>query len=683
MNFPLDELRFFSSRMGPVREPGMRTAGGDDDLDTVKELEDAMDDLQSALDTPKVSGYETKVRKELLTKSVSQDYDTAKKEWGIHKKWVDPKGGKCELCGHVPIIYQFQIKNKHNANELVIGSECILNYVEIEGFSADDLKKYLTRLRKRLKDLRFDAVTKEMADVWDKQDEVHASLKKLVALDPDLNILDFYHRIYRFSRMRDQGYQTKDVYATYIRQVGTMARIMDKVYGATVLKQVPDKIQRKQKIDGVVITDQKRLELYIEFETILKVLFKFGTPSEAYNMILDDYKGYLRGIADTANGKRADVIAKVNSLFDGYKGVVGTRHRLKDYIDSWCNMVEGSVTEDWALYLSKLSDIDAIMTGRVWLGKEPSGSGIDYVRNTMNSWNTWRTRPAGEQNLWQLIAWFPKFSYSTSNSMGVPTNHPILQVKSIPADDLQSALFTCLDRDEVPIKDLTQLYISQQQAIISSTFIANHSKMMERLLADSPEVRKYIDSTAKAEADARQQLQDAEADRLKAEREAKEAQAKVEKEFSDMLDDADIHTDPNKSFEKKFIEDLRTQKSAGGELRYKAIKDLSPRQLSWLKSIATRRTIPQQAPPDASAARVQQQATPAPVAVPASGGHPTHLTFPEFIDACKTTLHVGREDGFVEQCRKRYKVWSQLSPKQQKWLMDIYVRNGRPVPVVQ
>jgi hypothetical protein len=41
--------------------------------------------------------------------------------------------GTCELCNHPDIRYQFNIKNTHNHNELIVGSECI-NKFEIKSF---------------------------------------------------------------------------------------------------------------------------------------------------------------------------------------------------------------------------------------------------------------------------------------------------------------------------------------------------------------------------------------------------------------------------------------------------------------------------------------------------------------------------------------------------------------------
>ena len=673
MNFPMDDIRFFSDRLPPIPVSGYKRAAGDDsDLDTVKELENAIGDLANALDTKPSSGYDTKVRKELLAKSVSQDYDTAKMEWGLHKKWVDPSGGKCELCGHVPIIYHFQIKNKHNHNELVIGSECILNYVIIEGFSKEDLKKYLSRLRARLKDRRFDAIEKEVLDVWDQQDQVFLILKQLVDKAPDLNVLDFYTSLARLQRVR--GIQFKDHYSKYIQGVGVLGRVMENTYGASTLKVMPDKIHRKQKLHGKELSDKEKLGLYIEFETQLKFLFKFGTPQEALSMILDDCKAMLREHVDSADEKRTKTIAEVNSRFGDMKRELGNRTRLKDYVDSWCDQVESAVTEKWANYKASLGDLDGILSGKVYVNNAPSTDSATEIQRVTGDFGFWRNRMAGEQKLFNILMSQAKFTYMI-DQWALPAEHPLKKVLSIPPDDLKATLFTCFDRGEVPLSMLDSLYGWSGTYQIQAKQVAQYSKFMERILADSPEARKYIDEAAKAEEAAKRKLDEAEADRLQKEREVKEADDKAKQEFQDLLEDADEHKDPNKPYEDAFITDLRTSPRGN---KYHTIKDLSPRQLSWLKAIAGRRDIPQQAPPDAAAAMAQANA---PVMAPdPSGVQGPDITLSAFWDALQPNAHGGRETGVVTEFRKRYKTWGQLSPKQQKWMMDIYTRNGNPVP---
>ncbi len=67
----------------------------------------------------------------LLPLSREQDrLEVALKEWrytGHHVDLEEP-AADCELCDHPDIRYQFEIKNLHTGNELLVGSECISRF---------------------------------------------------------------------------------------------------------------------------------------------------------------------------------------------------------------------------------------------------------------------------------------------------------------------------------------------------------------------------------------------------------------------------------------------------------------------------------------------------------------------------------------------------------------------------
>lgn len=62
----------------------------------------------------------------------------------------------CELCGHSDIRYQFTIRNHHNANELLIGSECITRFdipaVDEKGvaLTSKETRKVVAKDRRKL-----------------------------------------------------------------------------------------------------------------------------------------------------------------------------------------------------------------------------------------------------------------------------------------------------------------------------------------------------------------------------------------------------------------------------------------------------------------------------------------------------------------------------------------------------
>lgn len=72
-----------------------------------------------------------RVKKSVFPLSVEkQDIRKALQEWFYTGDCYDLEFGRddCELCGHLEIRYQFQIKNRHTQNGLLIGSECITRF---------------------------------------------------------------------------------------------------------------------------------------------------------------------------------------------------------------------------------------------------------------------------------------------------------------------------------------------------------------------------------------------------------------------------------------------------------------------------------------------------------------------------------------------------------------------------
>ena len=113
-------------------------------MDELPELEGGLQEIEESKAIGRQSGYWAKIRGRLVKSSTSQDPEEAKKEWARDGNPWAAQGGKCELCDHTPITFHFPIKNRLNGHRLVVGSECIYNYLEIEGFEDRE------RLSKRL-----------------------------------------------------------------------------------------------------------------------------------------------------------------------------------------------------------------------------------------------------------------------------------------------------------------------------------------------------------------------------------------------------------------------------------------------------------------------------------------------------------------------------------------------------
>jgi hypothetical protein len=97
------------------------------------EYERALEELDDAHLRPAGTGdaYWQRIRAKLLSESSSQDLATAIKEWARKGAPYWAPHSHCELCGKEPIAWNFPIQNKIRKRTLHIGSECIVNFLNI------------------------------------------------------------------------------------------------------------------------------------------------------------------------------------------------------------------------------------------------------------------------------------------------------------------------------------------------------------------------------------------------------------------------------------------------------------------------------------------------------------------------------------------------------------------------
>jgi len=610
---------------------------GDSTLDTVAELTEAVDDLDAALSGAASSGIEDKIKSNLLEKSVSKTYDEAKKEWALKKQWADPNG-KCTLCGHNPIVYHFQIENKINNNTLILGSECILNYVHVSGFTKEELRLYLTRLRQRLHDRRFDAVDRATLDIWDKQDAVYASMKRMMdQLPSDFDLEEYKKQLARFRKIA--GFKLPSDFESYIRNVSVMIDVMYTIYRTTKIQEIPDKIRRKQKTrSSDKLTDQEKLQLFIEFETHLLLLFKFGSPTEALDLILKEYKRYIENIVDSLDHQQAVIAADIMKHFNDLKQKIGSRNKIKEYINAWQEAVLRVLSSRFIDYASRIGDIDGVMAGKVRYLTEPVKNASNYISDW--EYGDYFSTKRPENALYRVVT-ANRFEYLPPSSMTIPANHPIRKIAKIESHDLMDAVLTSIDREEIPLHllDKTVLITNRFSVSVTAEAIVNNAGLLNRLDKGG------ILASAVSEAQKSEEL-----------RKSKEKEAL--QEYKDLISDAKSHQDSNNDWEAKFIADM--------EKKYTLKTQLSPRQLEWLMKVALRKSISQSKPSSASSS-ASISATPN-----------KDITLQDFLEACKETMTPGSEKGFIESLLKgRYTKWNELSPRQQKWLQDIYTRGNK------
>ena len=669
LRFARDEWLFFRTIPASDGSKVAMAIQGDDDLDTVTELTNAVGDLEDALTGSTSSGIEEKQKRNLIAASVADNYDIAKDEWKLKKQWAQADG-KCELCGHNPIVYHFQIENKLNNNLMILGSSCILTYVQLAGFTREELRLYLDRLRARLKDRRFDAIDQDTLDVWDKQDTIYASMRTLMADVPrDFDIQDYERRIGAFRRIR--GYQLPDHLKLWTRNISAMRGVMYDTYNTTVLHEIPDKIRRKQKIRRRKVTDEQRLTLFVEFETQLRLLLKYGSPTDAYDMILGEYRRFLEQQVDELEDKELEVERGIVAHFNNLRSGLGNRSRVKGWVDTWKEQARLCMERAFSQYEAELGDIDAMLTGTRRYFSTPSEDPSTYIRQF--EYSDWMTGRPGELNLYRLLQ-APTWAYRPADqwSRQVPADHPLRQVSTISSVDLKVAFLDSLDAGEVTPQTLNRNSIraSYGTVTVHAHMLMTLGTVLERLMGSSDALREAV-ASAKAAQLAAEQVAQAEAEKRAREEAAREQEElKKKQEFTDMIARARQYVDPNAPRETQFIDDM--------ERKFERLEQLSYRQAGWLRALSSRSAVPSSQPAATTVAARGR------AGVPRQVGRYTHpptngkMGLNDFLEACKETMRQGSESGFIESLikRRRIKSWDDLSPRQQKWLGDIFVRGG-------
>jgi len=166
---------------------------------TEQQLEEAEADLGNASKFAKSGPYWQRIRAKLLSVSTSQDVDEAVQEWKFTDSWTQ-ENGVCGLCGFHPIFYHFRIVNRLNQNTMVVGSECIENYLTIPGVpDLATLKRQLGQQRSKLKAMAEGRATEGdlglLREAQEMARELNLLINKVAAPDKDLDVAELYDEL--------------------------------------------------------------------------------------------------------------------------------------------------------------------------------------------------------------------------------------------------------------------------------------------------------------------------------------------------------------------------------------------------------------------------------------------------------------------------------------------------------
>ena len=74
--------------------------------------------------------FET-LRSEIIDRSVSKQWETARREWSVYDIWLSDEPDVC-LCGHSPIKEICDLENGSNGAHVVVGNCCVQRFMELE-----------------------------------------------------------------------------------------------------------------------------------------------------------------------------------------------------------------------------------------------------------------------------------------------------------------------------------------------------------------------------------------------------------------------------------------------------------------------------------------------------------------------------------------------------------------------
>ena len=138
----------------------------------------------------------------------------------------------CELCNHPGIRYQFNIRNIHNHNELLVGSECI-NKFEIKAYDNEGSLLSKTESRKKVNRDRRYLITEST------KKRLINSLVSLTNKDNNFNIKSFIDYV------QDRGAFTPSQLSTLIWRLDEHSIIYNPVDFKLIMQRDREKAQLK------------------------------------------------------------------------------------------------------------------------------------------------------------------------------------------------------------------------------------------------------------------------------------------------------------------------------------------------------------------------------------------------------------------------------------------------------
>jgi hypothetical protein len=388
------------------------------DLDTSSEVQDAIAELDSG--KGRDSRYWPKIRECLLSHSSSQNIEEARLEWEDDGTPYELEGGKCELCDKTPIKYHFPIKNRIKGDRLVVGSECIYNYLQIDGFEGPEelRKKLVAQLNFLKKKERGEAGETDIKDVGEAF-LVDSKVKRIIAsiaggesdLDPNEYHAALKEVLHICNHLGVKG--------------ATVQASQQALIALTKVMKFMLPIQKKQKVSGPGL-----------LAVAAAIMARRQTETRLSNMT--EYLGLLTTVAKFGPSK--DVISR------SWGVATQKRDGLLSLVTKKCDAGKAQLNEDYRFELGMASpyrSLKTIIEEGVQAQKAFFDSQVDTVRSALDGDNFIELIQDGNSELSQALnlEFFPDLNNSDDVAQ-----HAAAQVCAfinyVTNGDLQTSVFT-------------------------------------------------------------------------------------------------------------------------------------------------------------------------------------------------------------------------------------------------
>lgn len=345
----------------------------DANLDELPEIEEGLQELEEASHSGEsFSGpYGARIRAKLLSCSSNPDVEEAVKEWTRDGAgWKSP-GGTCELCGKHPISFRFPIKNRVTGTRLVVGSECIYNYLKIAGFgSMEELRRRLNGERARLKKKETGELSEKGLAIYqeaaDLETQLRARFSHLASGASDFDWLEYRNTLTEVTR----------VVSAVNAQAPVMGDINRTLWALRAIARIHENLSRRSKLlktHGLLAMvsaamrlrdDALKLDLLKQLQAAVNDMVGVGYPTDFVKRVWDDIKAekanMIEKIEASAESQRQR-LTQYDKALDQLKPYEFLHFSLIAGLNAARKMVEKEADAAKALVLSD-DFIKAIMT---------------------------------------------------------------------------------------------------------------------------------------------------------------------------------------------------------------------------------------------------------------------------------------------------------------------------------